>query len=105
MSSKDKYVAYVSTYTMNDNHGITIYDVDVKNGRFEKKSQVEITNSSYLTISHNQKYLYSITDFGIIQDFKRRKSGIDKSCIHKRNAGMLFINGLYRPIFVCCRIP
>lgn len=36
MSSKDKYVAYVSTYTMNDNHGITIYDVDVKNGRFEK---------------------------------------------------------------------
>ena len=74
MSSKDKYVAYVSTYTMNDNHGITIYDVDVKNGRFEKKSQVEITNSSYLTISHNQKYLYSITDFGV-ESFKILKDG------------------------------
>ena len=28
--NKEKYVAYVSTYTMNDNHGITIYDVDVE---------------------------------------------------------------------------
>lgn len=63
--NKGKYVAYVSTYTMNDNHGITIYDVDMKNGRFIEKAQVEITNSSYVSISHNQKYLYSITDFGV----------------------------------------
>jgi len=61
----DKYVAYVSTYTSKDNHGIKIYDVDVKNGRFTEKDQVEITNSSYVTISHNAKYLYSITDFGV----------------------------------------
>ena len=53
---KDKYVAYVSTYTsgMTDNiHGIKIYDVDVEKGRFTEKDQVEITNSSYVTISHN----------------------------------------------------
>ena len=30
-----------------------------------EKDRVEITNSSYVTISHNQKYLYSITDFGV----------------------------------------
>ena len=36
--NKEQYVAYVSTYTMNDNHGITIYDVDMKNGRFEEKA-------------------------------------------------------------------
>ena len=60
-----KYVAYVSTYTMNDHHGIKIYDVDVEKGRFMEKDKVEITNSSYLTISHNRKYLYSITDFGV----------------------------------------
>ena len=29
MTNQKKYVAYVSTYTMGDNHGITIYDVDV----------------------------------------------------------------------------
>ena len=63
---KDKYVAYVSTYTMGgDQYGIKIYDVDLKNGRFIPKDQVEITNSSYVTISHSRKFLYSITDFGI----------------------------------------
>ena len=65
--NQDKYVAYVSTYTTakEDNYGIKIYDVDMQNGRMMEKNQVEITNSSYITISHNEKYLYSITDFGV----------------------------------------
>ena len=54
-----KYVAYVSTYTMGDNRGISIYDVDVEKGTFTEKGKVEITNSSYITGSHNNKYLYS----------------------------------------------
>ena len=60
--SQEKYVAYVSTYTVGqkDNYGIRIYDVDMKNGRMTEKNQVEITNSSYISISHNGKYLYSI---------------------------------------------
>lgn len=62
---KDKYVAYVSSYTQGHNHGIKIYDVDMENGRFIEKDKVEITNSSYVCISHNSKYLYSITDFGV----------------------------------------
>ncbi len=61
----DKYVAYVSTYTFGDDHGITIYDVDLENGSFTQKDRVQITNSSYVTITHNKKYLYSITDFGV----------------------------------------
>lgn len=65
MSKQQKYVAYVSTYTMGDKHGIRIYDVDLENGRFMEKDRVEITNSSYVTISKNKKYLYSITDFGL----------------------------------------
>lgn len=62
---KDEYVAYVSTYTQGECHGIKVYDVDMEKGRFKEKSKVEITNSSYLTISHNCRYLYSITDFGV----------------------------------------
>lgn len=62
---RTKCVAYVSTYTMGDNHGIKIYDVDMEQGRMSEKASVEITNSSYLTISHNGKFLYSITDFGV----------------------------------------
>ncbi len=63
--STDKYVAYVSTYTMGDKMGIKIFDVDVEKGRFTQKDSVEITNSSYITLSHNNKFLYSITDFGV----------------------------------------
>lgn len=63
--AEERYVAYVSTYTQGDSHGIKIYDVDMENGRFVEKDKVEITNSSYVTISHNGKYLYSITDFGV----------------------------------------
>ena len=72
--AKEKYVAYVSTYTMGDNHGIKIYDVDMEKGRFIEKDEVQITNSSYVTISHNQKYLYSITDLGV-EAYKVLKGG------------------------------
>ncbi len=65
MTKKDKYVAYVSTYTMGEPYGIRIYDVDEEIGRFTEKFKVKITNSSYITISHNSKYLYSITDNGV----------------------------------------
>ena len=69
MSTKEepKYVAYVSGYTSGNktNIGISIYDVDLKLGRMSPKGQVEITNSSYMTISHNRKLLYSITDSGV----------------------------------------
>lgn len=65
--AQNKYVAYVSTYTIGkkESYGIKIYDVDLKNGRLKEKDQVKITNSSYITTSHNKKYLYSITDFGV----------------------------------------
>lgn len=62
---KEKYVAYVSTYTQGDTHGIKIYDVDMEKGSFKEKDKVKITNSSYIAISHHRKYLYSITDFGV----------------------------------------
>ena len=57
--AEEKYVAYVSAYTTStgDNFGIRIYDVDLKEGRFIEKDQVEITKASYVTMAHNQKYL------------------------------------------------
>lgn len=88
-----KYVAYVSTYTMgtltNDekSYGIKIYDVNLKNGRFTPKDQVEITNSSYVTISHNKKYLYSITDMGV-EAYRIERDGT------LSNLGQASINGM-----------
>lgn len=62
-----RFVAYVASYTTDsaDKKGIRVYDVDMKTGRLSEKEQVEITNSSYLRVSHNQKFLYSITDLGV----------------------------------------
>lgn len=87
MAENGKYVAYVSTYTMGDNHGICIYDVDLEKGRFSLKDRVEITNSSYLTISHNRKWLYSITDFGV-ESFEILPDG------GLKNMNMAGINGM-----------
>lgn len=70
----NKYVAYVSEYTQGNKYGITIYDVDVKKGRFEEKDHVVISNSSYITISHNGNFLYSITDLGV-DSFKVLEDG------------------------------
>ncbi len=69
-----KYVAYVSSYTQGNQFGISIYDVDEKKGRFSEKDHVEVSNSSYITISHNQKFLYSITDLGV-ESFKVLSDG------------------------------
>lgn len=89
----DKYVAYVSTYTTgtltNDkkSYGIKIYDVDMENGCFTPKDQVEITNSSYVTITHNKKFLYSITDMGV-EAYRIEKDGA------LSNLGQASINGM-----------
>lgn len=72
--ARDKYVAYVSTYTQGDSHGIRVYDVDIAKGRFVEKDKVEISNSSFLTISNSGKYLYSITDFGV-EAYRIEKNG------------------------------
>ncbi|MCR5303045.1 MAG: lactonase family protein [Lachnospiraceae bacterium] len=65
--AEDKFVAYVSSYTMGESepYGIRTFDVDVKNGRMTAKQTIPITNSSYISISHNRKILYSITDMGV----------------------------------------
>ncbi len=61
----EKYVAYVSSYTKRSKTGITIFDVDMENGSFAYRNSLEISNSSYLTCSHNDQFLYSITDMGV----------------------------------------
>ena len=58
--AQEKMVAYVAGYTHNDNHGLKIFDVDRMKGRMTERSEVEITNPSYISISHNGKLLYSI---------------------------------------------
>ena len=62
---KDKYVAYVGTYTHGSSVGVHIYDLDVENGYMTEKDVVPVNNASHLTKSTNGKYLYSIADEGV----------------------------------------
>lgn len=71
----EKCVAYVSCYTQGNKDGIKIFDVDVKKGTFSEKAKVEISNSSYITLSHSRKNLYSITDHGV-ESYKVLKDGM-----------------------------
>lgn len=64
---QNKYMAYVGSYSYNGQaKGITVYDVDVKKGYFKYRCEVELDNSSYLTVSNDGKTLYSIADEGVV---------------------------------------
>lgn len=60
-----RYVAYVGTYTHGNSKGIQVYDVDVENGILTHRNEVEVSNSSHLSVSKNGKFLYSIEDEGV----------------------------------------
>ena len=48
------YMAYVGSYSYTGKaKGITVYDVDVEKGRFEKRCEVEVNNSSYVIVSND----------------------------------------------------
>ncbi|MBQ5951142.1 MAG: lactonase family protein [Lachnospiraceae bacterium] len=64
---KDKYVAYVGSYTYTGpSKGITIYDVDTEKGTFVKRREVEVNNASAMILSRDKRHLYSIADEGIV---------------------------------------
>ena len=60
-----KYVAYLGSYTNENSEGIHIYDVDVNEGVFTHRDEVSVNNPSYLTVSKDKKFLYSIVDEGV----------------------------------------
>ena len=62
---KEKYVAYVGTYTHGSSIGIHVYDLDVENGYMAEREVVPVNNASHVAKSNNGKYLYSIADEGV----------------------------------------
>ncbi len=62
---KEKYVAYVGTYTHGSSIGIHLYDLNVEEGTMTERKVVPINNSSHLVKAHNKQFLYSISDEGV----------------------------------------
>lgn len=70
-----KYMAYVGSYSYTGRaKGITVFDVDVEQGKFIRRCEVEVDNSSYVQASNNGKILYSIADEGVVS-FKILENG------------------------------
>ncbi|PXV85706.1 6-phosphogluconolactonase [Lachnotalea glycerini] len=62
---REKYVAYVGTYTHGSSLGIHIYDLDVEAGSMKERCVEKINNPSDMVFSKNGKFLYSIADEGV----------------------------------------
>ncbi len=75
---KKKYVAYVGTYTHGNSKGIHVYDVDVQEGILKERCEVKVRNSSHVTISKSQKYLYSIEDEGVAVFSRDAKGNLER---------------------------
>ncbi|POP33645.1 lactonase family protein [Lactonifactor longoviformis] len=63
--NKEKYVAYVGTYTHGSSIGIHLYDLNVEEGTMKERKVIPVNNSSHIAKSKNGKYLYSIADEGV----------------------------------------
>lgn len=63
--AKERYVAYVGTYTHENSVGIHVYDIDVEEGKLTERSVAPINNPSYLTVSNDGRFLYAIEDEGV----------------------------------------
>lgn len=66
---KDRYVAYVGTYTHGSSLGIHIFDIDTDTWTMKERKVVLINNPSDIIVSSSGKYLYSIADEGV-QSFR-----------------------------------
>ncbi len=72
--SKEKYVAYVGTYTHETSVGIYVYDIDLEKGMLTERSVAPVNNPSYLCVSNDGEILYSIADEGVAS-FRIDKNG------------------------------
>ncbi|MCR5097721.1 MAG: lactonase family protein [Lachnospiraceae bacterium] len=85
--SKEKYVAYVGTYTHEHSVGIYVYDIDPENGVLTERSVARVNNPSYLCVSKDGQMLYSIADEGVAS-FSIDKNGDLTKVNQEWNGGM-----------------
>ncbi|MDN3019276.1 lactonase family protein [Paenibacillus sp. BSR1-1] len=65
MSRNDKYIGYIGTYTKGDSKGIYSFTLDSDRGKIEDVSvAAELENPTYLAISNDNRYLYSVAKEG-----------------------------------------
>ncbi len=62
---RQRYIAYVGTYTNGESLGIQVYELDTTRQGLIKLAETPVHNASALMVAHNGKFLYSIADEGV----------------------------------------
>lgn len=63
--AKDRYVAYIGTYTKGSSEGIYILDLDAETSRFSERKVIPADNPSDVLVANNGHYLYSTSAQGV----------------------------------------
>jgi 6-phosphogluconolactonase len=74
-----EYYLFVGTYTSGSSLGIYVYKFNDANGSAQIVDSIEAKNPSYLTISPNGKYLYSVNENGAAQPGEVSAFNFDKT--------------------------
>ncbi|MEH7375018.1 lactonase family protein [Neobacillus drentensis] len=65
MTNNQKYIGYIGTYTKGDSKGIYSFTLDTTEGRIADINEAaQLENPTYLTISKDNRYLYSVAKKG-----------------------------------------
>jgi 6-phosphogluconolactonase len=85
-----KHILYVGTYTKGVADGIFVYSFNNQNGRLTNLNKPAVSNNpSYLTISANRKYLYTVEE---LADLDSSKGGGVSAFRIEKDLKLTFIN-------------
>ncbi len=90
-AQKNKFNLLIGTYTQScDSKGIYVYDFDSKTGDFSFKNATEkVINPSYLTVSKDNNFVYSVNEFGAestVSSFSYNPASGKLDLINKQNS-------------------
>lgn len=81
-----KYIGYIGTYTKGDSKGIYSFTLDAEKGELQEvKAAAELENPTYVTISKDNKFLYSVAKNG-------ENGGIASYTINSANGDLKAVN-------------
>ncbi|PLS18288.1 6-phosphogluconolactonase [Bacillus sp. M6-12] len=85
-SLSNKYLGYIGTYTKGDSKGIYTFTLDAEKRELQElKLAAELENPTYVAISHDNKFLYSVAKSG-------ENGGIASYSINPENGELQSIN-------------
>lgn len=98
MTNNTKYTGFIGTYTKGDSKGIYSFTLDLEKGKIEDvKAAAELENPTYLAISKDNRYLYSVAKDG-------ENGGVAAFSLDAATAGLTEINREMLPGAAPCHV-